>query len=172
MLEGLEASRYAGEHLTLTWSRGAVRSSGYVCPDSGQLWIMDFPQHGTTFGPVRLRVVSDAEWNDEQPDDLGRPRDDVHKGQRWRVVRDLPGSGITTWAAPFTGGFDCVIPGGTILTVDNDPPMGASAVYCRPENYDELEQVFVPDCDRRSAKYDSYALVIPLASFGEALTQQ
>jgi hypothetical protein len=168
-LDGLEALEYAREHLTMVWSQGAGRESGYVCPDSGQLWIMDFPQHGDHHGPVRIRVVGDQEWEAEKPADLGRPRDDVHKDQRWRVVRDLATSGVTSWRAPFTGGFECVIPSGTVVTVDNDPPMGASAVYCVPENYDDLERAFVPAEDREAEKYGGYAVLIDLADFGEAL---
>lgn len=170
VIEGLQATRYAREHLTLTWSRGAGVSSGYVCPDTGQLWIMDFPEHGPHHRPVRLRVVSESEWNADKPADLGRPRDDVFKGQRWRIVNDLAASGITMWRAPVTGGFKCVVPAGTVVTVDNDPSMGASAVYCVPDNYDQLERVFIPAGERTAKHYSGYALVIALADFGSALT--
>jgi hypothetical protein len=170
LLEGVDGLGYARDHLTLVWSRGVVQNSGYVCPDSGQLWILEYPEHGAQRGPARLRVISDAEWQAAKPAGLGRPRDDVHSGERWRVVKDMPASGITTWAAPFTGGFECVIPRDTVLVVENDPPMGASAVYCVPEHYRELEAVFVAREDYQAEKYSGYALVIPLDDFSSALS--
>lgn len=168
-LEGLEALGYAREHLTLAWSNGAVQSSGYLCPDSGQLWLMDYPSTGEDFGPVRLRIVNEEEWAAEEPSELDKQRHKaVHNGQRWRAVKDVPTGGVTTWNAPFTGGFEGVLPRGTVITVDNDPPMGARAVYCIPDNYEELERLLVSQEDRDASHYSGYALVISLADFGEA----
>jgi hypothetical protein len=171
VIEGAEALRHAREHLTLAWRQvGGLLSSGYICPDAGQLWIMDYPQHGSQHGPVRLRVASQSEWDSEKPADPGRPRDDVREGQRWRVVKDFAANGLTMWMAPTTGGFECVIPAGTVVTVEHDPQWGASAVSCVPDNYHELELVFVPAGERKAKLYSGYALVIPLADFGSALT--
>lgn len=55
------------------------------------------------------------------------------------------------------------------MIVENDPPMGAKAVYCSPENYEEMEIVVVPAEDRGMEKYSGYALVIPLAEFDDKI---
>jgi hypothetical protein len=93
----------------------------------------------------------------------------VGGGQRWEVTRDLATGGITMWRAPFTGGFNCTLPAGTVLRVENDPVPGARAVYCLPEDYEGLEQLVVPEADRRGDKYDGYALVVLLEEFGQTL---
>jgi hypothetical protein len=161
--------RYAREHLTRVWSQGGTDASGYACPDSGQLWIMDYPENGTQHGPVRLRVVSDAEWQESEPTDLVQLRPDVRKGQRWQMVSELHTSGLTSRAAPFTGGFECVSPRGTVVRVQSDPPIGARAVGCTPENYEEIERLVVPEEDRTDPQYGGYSLVIDLTNFGETL---
>jgi hypothetical protein len=73
------------------------------------------------------------------------------------------------WKASFTSGFHCTIPKGTVLVVENDPMPQATAVYCVPEDYDTLEQVVVPEEDRLAAKYNGYALTVPLDEFGNKL---
>ncbi len=98
-----------------------------------------------------------------------QPRRDVCAGQRWRLIRDLRTGGLTSWRVPFSGGFECVVPSGTVVAVESDPPIRARAVYCIPENYDELECLLVPEEDRDSPKYSGYALVIQLVEFGAAL---
>jgi hypothetical protein len=170
-LEGHEASQYVLRHLALVWSNGVVSTSGYVCPITGLRWMMDYPEHGDHQWQMRIRVVTDREWDADMPHDLGFPPDFVRKCGRWRVMTDLPSRGITTWTAPFTGGFECVIPNGTVLTVEHDPVMGAKAVYCRPENYKDFESAFVPAEEREAENYSGYALSISLTDFGEALRQ-
>ncbi len=73
------------------------------------------------------------------------------------------------WRAPFTGGFRCTIPAGTVLTVESDPLPRATAVYCIPDDYAGVERVVVPEEDRRSEKYTGYALVILLDDFPRGL---
>jgi hypothetical protein len=67
-LSGNAADDYAAQHLSKIWVDEVAWRKGFVCPESGQLWVMDFPDselHGG--GPPRLRVVSDAEWDEARP---------------------------------------------------------------------------------------------------------
>lgn len=93
----------------------------------------------------------------------------VRAGQHWTVLDHLPVDGLTMWKVPLTTGFHCTIPPGTIVVVENDPLPQATAVYCVPEDYDRLEQAVVPREDRLAAKYNGYALTIPLAAFRDKL---
>jgi len=104
-------------------------------------------------------------------DDADRPNAVVQEGERWIVTSDLPTTGVTHWYAAFTGGFECVVPSETILIVANDPPHGATAVYCRPEDYEEMQRRLVPSEQLERSKYAGYSLVIYLANFGQFLTR-
>ena len=93
----------------------------------------------------------------------------MRKGERWVVVEAFATGAIVHYRTPFSGGFKCVLAVGTELVVGNDPSARATAVYCEPTNYDELESVLVPQAQRADEKYDSYSLVIELDRFGTAL---
>ena len=86
----------------------------------------------------------------------------VHEGQRYRVLRDLEVGALTHWRAPFTGGHEVVLPAGEIIMILNNPPATATAVYCKPERYDDLHEQFIPEEDRTAEKYSGYSLVIDL----------
>jgi hypothetical protein len=92
-----------------------------------------------------------------------------HGGQRYQSTSELSASGLTHWRAPFTGGFQCALPAGTVLVVVDDPLAHATAAGCRPERYAEFEEVLVPIEDRSHEKYDGYTLVIELDEFGRSL---
>ena len=84
------------------------------------------------------------------------------KNDRYRTLRDLTITCMTSWRAPFTGGHKCVLPAGEAFVVANDPPPGATAVYCDPVNYSTLESVLVPPEDRTADGYNGYYLCIPI----------
>jgi hypothetical protein len=71
---------------------------------------------------------------------------------------------MTGWHAPFTGGYEGILPPGHRFRVCVDPPLGATAVQCDVERYTELHPHFVPLGDRQNSKYTGYALII---NFGE-----
>jgi hypothetical protein len=58
-LEGDSARGYVDEHLSKRWVDDFNWRTGYMCPDSGQLWALEFPEGSET---ARLRVVDDEEW--------------------------------------------------------------------------------------------------------------
>ena len=92
--------------------------------------------------------------------DEGTPR----RGQRYRARVDVPVTCMTSWATPFTGGYERVLPAGEIVVIANDPPAGATAVYAEPENYRRLHAVMVPLSDRLQFwVYRGYYLALRLA---------
>ncbi len=68
----------------------------------------------------------------------------VARGQRYRAKVDVVVTCMTSWAAPYTGGDERVLPRGEIVTIANDPPPTATAVYADPENYRALHRRMVP----------------------------
>lgn len=78
-------------------------------------------------------------------------------------------AGVTHSRAPVTTGFECSLPIGTVIEVVNEPPPTASAIYCRPTNYDELEASLVPEDARSDHNYDGYSLIVDVDRFGAAL---
>jgi hypothetical protein len=88
----------------------------------------------------------------------------VSRGQKYRATVDLPVTCMTSWRAPFTGGYKRVLPAGEEFVIANDPPAKATAVYADPVNYRKLHSKFVPWKDRvRILLYAGYYLCIPLA---------
>jgi len=94
--------------------------------------------------------------------------DPIAQGQRYRTQVDLPVNFLTHWEAPFTGGGHAILPRGTIFTIHLDPPDGATAASCDPENYDELEKAIVPAADRNAPKYSGFSLSVDLAALRDS----
>jgi hypothetical protein len=70
---------------------------------------------------------------------------------------------MTSWATLFTGGYERVLPRGEVVSIANDPPPGATAVYADPENYRRLHATMVPKRDRLQFWiYRGYYLALPL----------
>ena len=44
----------------------------------------------------------------------------VLKGQKFIITEDYSTSCLTTYRAPYTGGFNCVVPKGTIFEIASD----------------------------------------------------
>jgi hypothetical protein len=61
-LSGNEAKAYAVEHLERIGTQASGWEILYRCPDTGQLWLEDYPrseEHGG--GPMRLRQVEEGD---------------------------------------------------------------------------------------------------------------
>lgn len=85
---------------------------------------------------------------------------DICKGQRYRTLQPLNIRFLTHWLAPFTDGGSGILPAGEVFIVRFDPPPGASAANCEAERKLEVEELLVPEADRRAPKYGGYSLVI------------
>lgn len=78
-------------------------------------------------------------------------------------MRDIPVTAMTSWRAPFTGGYERTLPAGEEFVIANDPPHSATAVYADPVNYRKLHSQFVPAADRiRILLYTGYYLCVDL----------
>jgi hypothetical protein len=99
----------------------------------------------------------------------GSERMKISKGQHYRTRRDIPVTAMTSWAAPFTGGYERILRAGEEFTVANDPPATATAVYCDPKDYRKLHREFIPVSDRfRFWIYRGYYLCIKLKDIEES----
>ena len=93
----------------------------------------------------------------------------VLDGDRFITTQDIEASGLTTWGAPYTGSFNCVIPAGTILVARYDQVEGAKGFGCIPADYQKLEKILVPEEDRQAKKYSGYYFVTSNADIGPKL---
>ncbi len=92
----------------------------------------------------------------------------ISKGQRYKTKTDMPVTAMTSWAAPFTGGYDRVLGAGEVFTISNDPPEAATAVYCVPADYRRLHRELVPFRDRLQFWfYRGYYLCVRLRDIEE-----
>jgi len=122
--------------------------------DSGPLWLRSL-----RYRFLRLRIALQGR--------LPHPR--IAQGERFKVIRPLAASGLVQWKAPFTSGFECVIPPGTILVANHDSVPVSIAFGCVPANSKELEAQLVPEQDRTSEKYGGYYFVLPYKHIGREL---
>ncbi len=87
----------------------------------------------------------------------------ISEGQRYKTKSDIPVTAMTSWAAPFTGGYDRILGAGEVFTILNDPPEAATAVYCLATDYRRLHRQFVPFRDRMQFwLYRGYYLCVRL----------
>jgi len=84
----------------------------------------------------------------------------IKKDDRFLALKDIEAGGLIHWDRPFTSGFKCIVPKGTILVVPYQPPPAAEGFYCLPENEKEFEQKFVPEEDRTASGYGGFHLVL------------
>jgi hypothetical protein len=96
----------------------------------------------------------------------------VRKGDRFVAVEDISTGVLTHWRAPFTGGNDAIVPKGTVLIALDDQKKGRPGFACRPERYEEMENLLVPEEDRTADKYDGYSLVLESADIGTRLVPE
>lgn len=84
----------------------------------------------------------------------------VQKGQRFILKKEKRTHGLTSWRAPYTGDFECVIPAGTLIEALHDSVPTAEGFSCKPVEYAKFEIEHVPESDRTSPKYGGYYLVL------------
>ena len=112
-------------------------------------------------------IVRYTPWSEGQTDSSV---ENIGEGARFLTVDDIETNGLVHWSAPFTSGFHCVIPKGTVLVTFRDSG-SADALGLIPEHYKEFEQRFVPDSDRTADKYAGYSFVFTRAQARKRLRQ-
>jgi hypothetical protein len=88
-----------------------------------------------------------------------------HQGMKFRSLRDVPVHGIVSYGAPFSTGFDAVLPAGEILICGQKP--GPKGMWLVPARYEHFEELFVPERDRQHPDYSSYALSCSFGQIGQ-----
>jgi hypothetical protein len=89
------------------------------------------------------------------------------KGTRFRSCRDLKVNGIISYGAPFSDGFEGLLPASEVLVLDSDPLPNARGMWHVPERYEHFETIFVPSHDRAHEAYGGYAVAINYEYVGE-----
>lgn len=87
--------------------------------------------------------------------------DRYRKGERYEVIEGFRAGVLTMWKAPFTGGYEKIIPPGLKFVISFDPSASACAVAADAEPSSEWEGHLVEAGDRADPKYNGYYLVIP-----------
>ena len=95
----------------------------------------------------------------------------IKKGDRFTVINDIKVNGLTVWGAPYTGGFECTLPKGTVLVAPDKQVKGAKGFSVVPENYKEMESILVPKKDRENQKYGGYYFVFLNSDIGLVITK-
>ncbi|MCI0343578.1 MAG: hypothetical protein L0216_20930 [Planctomycetales bacterium] len=88
----------------------------------------------------------------------------IRRGQRFKTLRRVAAGGITEFRAPGSGGFECSLDPGVVVTVLSSPLLGASAVAALCDDYSRIERSVVPEEDRASRNYRGFHLVVPLSA--------
>ena len=85
----------------------------------------------------------------------------VAKDDRVRALVDVETLGMAYHSGPFSSGFACRIPRGSVMRVYSTTDLGFS---CTPEG--ELEIQLVPASDRNNPKYSAAAFTFGLGDIG------
>ena len=91
----------------------------------------------------------------------------VKEGDHVRALEDLDEIGLVYFKAPFSTGFRCTIPKGSVPRVYGVTRLG---FVCTPEG--KLEAAIVPEHDRRDDRYAGAAFSFTLADLGRRLVVQ
>lgn len=82
----------------------------------------------------------------------------VKGNQKTRFVlnRDMEISGIIYWAAPYSTGFSCIIPKGTVL-IPMGPAVEAGGMFVAVPEHEKLaEELFIDENDRKHPKHPQH----------------
>jgi hypothetical protein len=91
----------------------------------------------------------------------------IKKGDRFLLVKDIETQAYTTWGG-WTGGHKCTIQKDTVIIADNDQIIGASGFSAVPENYEEIEELIIPE-EYRKEPYSGYHLIFLQKDIGDKL---
>jgi hypothetical protein len=120
------------------------------------------------FATPQFKVISTAAINADRayrrsliPDDLRIPQ----TGEIFQLERPVNAVVMITFAAPFTDGFDAVLPIGTKILIKEISEPKPIIIFCDPVEYRSLETLLVPDNLRCDFRYTGYYLAIETMEF-------
>jgi hypothetical protein len=93
----------------------------------------------------------------------------ISSGARFVVTKDFTEIALVHWKAPFTDGFQCVLPQGTILVAFSDSPPGIAAVSCVPESASLFISEHVPEEIRGNSKFAGISFVLDKSLIGNTI---
>lgn len=96
----------------------------------------------------------------------------VYQGDKFSVVKDIKVHGLIIWGAPYTGGFECILPARTVLVAENDAVPWAEGFAVVPVDYNELEKQLVPESDRTAKKYGGYHFSFLKSDIGKIIIRK
>lgn len=97
------------------------------------------------------------------------PHPQVKKGDKFLVSEDIGATGLIHYKAPFTDGFKCTIPKGTILVAFSDSERISLGFGCIPENKEKFERKHIPENQRNDDRYTGYSFVFTYKEIGKRL---
>ena len=96
------------------------------------------------------------------------PHENVKKGDRFLVLKDIKTNGLIHYDAPFTGGFRCIIPRGTTLIALSDSEKISLGFACIPANKEEFESKYILESDK-GEKYAGFSFVLKYTEIGKRI---
>jgi hypothetical protein len=98
------------------------------------------------------------------------PHPGVGKGDKFIAIKDFEVTCLTHFAGPYTFGFDCVIPKGTILISFVNSEELSAGFGCLPEKPDEFEKYIPPD-QKNDSKYQGFSIVLKYTDIGKLVNK-
>lgn len=93
----------------------------------------------------------------------------VAKGDRFRVIKATEKTALLYFASPFTGGFKCTLPIGTVLVTVRDSEAGDTRVFLAAENREPFESKYVSNDQKSDPKYLGFAFTFKTSDIGKIL---
>jgi len=87
----------------------------------------------------------------------------VKRGQIYKSTADVGVTAVIAYKAPASSGVQCILPKGTRIVIESNPPDGAQGVWILPLNYAELERALIPKKELESPMYEGYGIGLNLA---------
>jgi len=97
------------------------------------------------------------------------PHRQINKGDKFLCLDDYEQVGLVHYKGPFTDGFRCTVPKGTVLVAFSNSERISLGFGCVPENEKEFEILHVPEDLRNDEKYTGYSFGFKYKEIGKKL---
>jgi hypothetical protein len=93
------------------------------------------------------------------------PHPEINENDRFIVIKGFKSNCLTHFNGPYTLGFECMVPKGTILIAYHASEIISAGFSCIPEKPQEFEQ-FIPIEQRNDPKYQSFSIGLRYRDIG------